>query len=208
MMTRHVHIVDDDVEIGGVLAMIAEAAGLNAVAHVSAEAFLASFDPRTIGCVVTDAHMPKMTGLDLQQALKERGLSVPVIVITGQGVVSLAVEALKAGAIDFIEKPFGDEVFLAAVRRALAAADRDAKQREDQEAVAERAAQLSGREREVMDLVTGGLSSPAIGQKLGISVRTVESHRARVMDKMDARNLAELIRLSIRLAGGDRAPAV
>ncbi len=206
MSTRHVHIVDDDVEIGGVLAMIAEGAGINAVAHVSAEAFLGSFDPETIGCVVTDAHMPGMTGLDLQEALKQRGVMAPVIVITGQGAVSMAVQALKAGAIDFIEKPFGDQVFLAAVRRALAAAERDANQRADQVAVAERAAQLSGREREVMDLVTGGLSSPAIGQKLGISVRTVESHRARVMDKMSARNLADLIRLSIRLGG--EAPAL
>ena len=198
-----VHIVDDDPAIGRALALLARSAGLEAVAHPSAEAFLASFDPATAGCVVTDARMPGMSGLDLQRALKARGDATPLIMITGHGAVSLAVEALKAGAADFIEKPFDDEAFLAAVREALARAERSAQSRLQRDAIAERAAQLSAREREVLDLVVDGLSSPTIAEQLGISVRTVESHRARVMEKMEARGLADLVRMTIRLSEAD-----
>lgn len=200
-----VHIVDDDPAIGRALALLAKSAGLEAMSHTSAEAFLATFDPETAGCVVTDARMPGMSGLELQRALKLRRAAVPVIVITGQGAVSMAVEALQAGAVDFIEKPFDDQVFLASVRRALAAAQRAAQVRRADAAVARRAAQLSAREREVMDLIVNGLSSPAVAQKLGISVRTVETHRARVMEKMGARGLADLVRLSMRLAAAEPA---
>jgi two-component system response regulator FixJ len=185
--------------------LLARSAGLAAVSHTSAEAFLASFDPETAGCVVTDARMPGMSGLELQRALKVGGASVPVIVITGQGAVSMAVEALQAGALDFIEKPFDDQVFLASVRRALASAKHAAEARQADAELARRAAQLSSREREVMDLIVGGLSSPAVAQKLGISVRTVETHRARVMEKMAARGLADLVRLSIRLTAAEES---
>jgi two-component system response regulator FixJ len=202
-----VHIVDDDPTIGRVLTMLARSAGLDAMPHTSAEAFLAAFDPETTGCVVTDLRMPGMSGLDLQRALKARGVASPVIVITGDGAVSMAVEALKAGAADFLEKPFDDEIFLSSVRRALALAKRAAERRRDHAALAQRAEQLSTREREVMDLVVSGLSSPAVAEQLGISVRTVESHRARVMDKMDARGLADLVRLSIRLAEPEQEQA-
>jgi len=194
-----VHIVDDDPAIGRALALLARSAGLNAISHISAEALLASFDPDAAGCVVTDARMPGMSGLELQRALKRRGAGVPVIVITGHGAVSMAVEALQGGALDFIEKPFDDQLFLASVRRALDRSQRSAEQRKADAAVAGRAALLSAREREVMDLIVAGRSSPAVAQQLGISVRTVETHRARVMDKMDARGLADLVRLSIRL---------
>lgn len=204
MTPNLVHIVDDDPAIGRALALLARSAGLAAVSHTSAEAFLASFDPDTAGCVVTDARMPGMSGLELQRALKLNGASVPVIVITGQGAVSMAVEALQAGALDFIEKPFDDQVFLASVRRGLARSERAAEVRRADAALAGRAAQLSSREREVMDLIVGGLSSPAVAQKLGISVRTVETHRARVMEKMAARGLADLVRQSIRLAAAEQ----
>ena len=199
MSERLVHIVDDDPAIGRALALLARSAGLRALAHESAEAFLASFDSATAGCVVTDARMPGMSGLDLQHALKARGDQTPLIVITGHGAVALAVAALKAGASDFIEKPFDDDVFLASVREALARAERSAESRALRAEVAARAAQLSSREREVMDLIVEGCSSPAIAQQLGISVRTVESHRARVMEKMRAGSLAELVRAAIRL---------
>src|SRR5581483_2742615 len=116
------------------------------------------------------------------------------------GAVALAVAALKAGASDFIEKPFDDDVFLASVREALARAERSAESRALRAEVAARAAQLSSREREVMDLIVEGCSSPVVAQRLGISVRTVESHRARVMEKMRAASLAELVRAAIRLA--------
>jgi two-component system response regulator FixJ len=199
MTERLIHIVDDDAAIRRSLAMLARTAGLAAIAHPSAEAFLASFDPHSAGCVVTDARMPGMSGLDLQRELNARGDPTPVIVMTGHGAVSLAVQALKAGALDFIEKPFDDEVFLACVRDALAAAQRSAERRRQRDSIAGRAGQLSQREREVMDLIVEGLSSPAIATRLGISVRTVESHRARVMDKMEASGLADLVRLAIRL---------
>jgi two-component system response regulator FixJ len=197
-----IHIVDDDAAIGRALSMLARSAGLEAVAHPSAEAFLAQFDPSTAGCVVTDARMPGMNGLELQRTLRARGIDTPVIVITGHGAVSMAVEALKAGAADFLEKPFDDEVFLACVREALAMAERTADRRRRQQEIVARAALLSAREREVMDLIVEGLSSPAIAERLAISVRTVESHRARVMDKMRARGLADLVRLAIRLEEG------
>ena len=197
------HIIDDDPAIGRGLALLARSAGLEAASHTSAEAFLDAFDPETTGCVVTDARMPGMSGVELLRTLKARGLDAPVIVITGQGAVGLAVEALKSGAADFIEKPFDDQIFLAAVRDALARAERSAQRRHADAALAQLAAQLSGREREVMDLVVDGLSSPAVAQKLGISVRTVETHRARVMEKMGARGLADLVRLAIRLGDAE-----
>ena len=203
MSARLVHIVDDDAAIRRALALLARSEGFSAVAHSSAEAFLASFDPHSAGCVVTDARMPGMSGLDLQRELKARGDPTPVIVMTGHGAVSLAVQALKAGASDFIEKPFDDEVFLASIREALASAQRAAERRRRREDIVERAAQLSQREREVMDLIVEGRSSPAIALKLGISVRTVESHRARVMDKMQAHGLADLVRQAIRLDEAD-----
>jgi two-component system response regulator FixJ len=195
-----VHIVDDDPMVGRTLASLARSAGIEARSHVSAEAFLRSFDPETTGCVVTDARMPGMSGVELQRAVKARDAATAVIIITGHAAASLAVEALKGGAADFIEKPVKSEDFLSAVRDAVAATRRSAQDIRAYEAVADRAAQLSQREREVMDLVVAGHSSPVIAGELGISVRTVESHRARVMEKMGAGGLADLVRMGLRLA--------
>ena len=194
-----VHIVDHDPAIGRALALLARSAGLNAISHISAEALLASFDPDAAGCVVTDARMPGMSGLELQRALKRRGAGVPVIVITGHGAVSMAVEALQGGALDFIEKPFDDQLFLASVRRALDRSQRSAEQRKADAAVARRAALLSAREREVMELVVTGLLNKQVGGRLGISEITVKAHRGRVMEKMQVRSLAELVRICARL---------
>lgn len=205
MSPRRVHIVDDDPAIGRALALLAKSAGLAALSHTSAEAFLAAFDPETSGCVVTDARMPGMGGVELLRLLKRRGVVAPVIVITGQGAVSMAVEALKAGAADFIEKPFDDQIFLAAVRAALAHAELSAQRQEANAALGRLAAQLSSREREVMDLVVDGSSSPEAARLLGISVRTVETHRARVMEKMGARGLADLVRMAIQLRAAETA---
>ena len=195
-----VHIVDDDPMVGRTLASLARSAGIEARSHVSAEAFLRSFDPETTGCVVTDARMPGMSGVELQRAVKARDAATAVIIITGHAAASLAVEALKGGAVDFIEKPVKSEEFLSAVRDAVATTRRSAEDLRAYEAVADRAAQLSVREREVMDLVVAGHSSPVIAGELGISVRTVESHRARVMEKMGAGGLADLVRMGLRLA--------
>ncbi len=195
-----VHIVDDDAAIGRALALLARSAGLEAKAHISAEAFLHSFDPETTACVVTDVKMPGMSGLELHRAVRARDPATAVVIITGHGETSMAVEALKGGAADFIEKPFDDHVFLNAVREATATTHRFAARRRAEDAVAERVATLSYREREVMDRVVAGQSSPAIAKALGISVRTVESHRARVMDKMGATSLAELVRMALQLS--------
>jgi len=195
-----VHIVDDDPAIGRALTLLARSAGIDARAHASAEAFLSAFDPATTGCVVTDVRMPGMSGLELQRAVKARDAATAVVMITGHAAVSSAVEAMKQGAADFIEKPFDDDVFLTAVRRAIAATRRSAENQLAAERLAARAAQLSAREREVMELIVAGQSSPAIARTLGISVRTVETHRARVMEKMGAHGIADLVRLSIELA--------
>jgi len=198
-----VHIVDGDPALGRALARVARSAGHDAHAHVSAEEFLSAFDPATTGCVVTDARMPGMSGLELQRAVKARDPATAVIMITGHAVASLAVAALKEGASDFIEKPIDDTVFLAAIRDALAATRRSAQRMEADEAILGRALRLSAREREVMDLVVQGHSSPAIARALGISVRTVESHRARVMEKMSAASLPDLVRMTLRLKSED-----
>ncbi|HEY3799288.1 MAG TPA: response regulator [Caulobacteraceae bacterium] len=195
-----VHIVDDDPAIGRALALVAKAAGIEAEAHVSAEAFLDRFDPETTGCLVTDVRMPGMNGLELQRAVKARDAATAVVMISGHAAVSMAVEALKGGAVDFIEKPFDETVFLSAVRTAMATTQEQSERRLEQERQRDRLGQLSAREREVMDLIVAGRSSPSIARALGISVRTVETHRARVMEKMDAGCLADLVRLSVRFA--------
>ncbi|MFI4973712.1 MAG: response regulator transcription factor [Caulobacterales bacterium] len=198
-----IHIVDDDEAVAGMLATLARSAGLDAVAHTSGEAFLEAFEPRTAACVVIDAKLPGIGGLELQRALRSRGADTPVIVITGQGGVSMAVQALKAGAADFIEKPFSAEVFLASLRNAVALGRRALEEHRARADLAERAGQLSGREREVMELIAGGLANADAAAALGISVRTVESHRARIMVKMGARGLADLVRMWIRLTPPD-----
>jgi len=196
-----VHIVDDDPAIGRALTLLARAAGISAEAHESAEAFLDRFDPETTGCVVTDVRMPGMNGLELQRAVKARDAATAVVMISGHAAVGIAVAALKEGAVDFIEKPFDETVFLTAVRRAVASTQRSADTQRELSGLQTLAAQLSAREREVMDLIVAGSSSPTIARRLGISVRTVETHRARVMEKMGASSLADLVRLSVRLAG-------
>jgi len=183
------------------LAQVARSAGIAAQSHASAELFLSAFDPETTGCVVTDARIPGMSGLELQRAVKARDPATAVIMITSRAPASLAVAALKAGASDFIEKPVDETVFLAAVRDAVAATRRSAERKAAEVVAARRAASLSGREREVMDLVVSGHSGPMIAKALGISVRTVESHRARVMDKMSAASLPDLVRMALRLGG-------
>ena len=197
-----VHIVDDDAAIGRALTLLASSAGYTAVAHISVEAFLEAFDEASTGCVVSDVRMPGMSGLDLHRALKDRGASTPVILITGHGAVSMAVEALKGGVADFIEKPFDDDVFLSAVGAALTLSRKAAETKHVREDLTERASHLSPREREVMDMIVTGLSGPEVAKVLGISIRTVESHRARAMEKMEAGSLAELVRMSIVLTGG------
>ena len=194
-----VHIVDDDDAIRRALTMLARSAGYEARAYESGEAALAALTADSAGCVVTDVRMPGISGLDLQSALRARGVELPVIVITGHGDVPMAVRALKQGASDFIEKPFDDEAFLSAIAQATTAGAKAAELRGARADVAARVAQLTLREREVMNLVVQGLSNHLAAETLNISVRTVENHRARVMEKMGARGLSDLVRLVLKL---------
>jgi two-component system response regulator FixJ len=197
-----VHVVDDDASVRDSLAFLLEAAGFAVRVYASAAAFLNMASDSTVGCVVTDVQMPELSGLELQRRMGELAIRLPVIVMTGHGDVPIAVAALKAGATDFLEKPFEDEQLLAAVKRAIAISQQA---REAAAAAAEinaRLATLTPREREVMDRLVAGQPNKTIAYDLGSSPRTVEVHRARVMDKMGARSLAELVRMTIEV---DRA---
>jgi two-component system response regulator FixJ len=197
MSTEVVHVIDDDAGVRQSLAFLLTAAGFTVRVHESAIAFLAVLSEAREGCVITDIRMPQMNGLELQRRLGELKAGLPVIVMTGHGDVPLAVEAMKAGAVDFIEKPFDDEVLLSAVRAALARrgheSARDARTLEIQG----RIKRLSEREREVLDRLVAGKANKTIAFELGISPRTVEIYRANVMTKMQADSLSELVRMAL-----------
>ncbi len=189
-----VHVIDDDEAMRDSLAFLLDTAGLTACTYDSAQAFLDALEAVAAGVIVTDIRMPGMTGLDLVRRLKARACAYPVIMITGHGDVPLAVEAMKAGVVDFLEKPFEEETLLAAIRAAQSpAADLAADpERERVRAVLE---SLSPREHEVLDGVVEGKLNKVIAHELGISPRTVEVYRANVMSKTGARGLSELIRM-------------
>ncbi len=194
-----VHVVDDDAAIRLSLTMLLESAGYAARSHASAEEALAGIDPETAGCVVSDVRMPGMGGLELQGVLAERGVSAPVIVISGHADVPMAIRALKSGAVEFLEKPFDERDFLGAVDQALSRSREIRGELRSRAELEARAARLTRREREVMDMVTSGLVNTQIAARLGISVRTVETYRAAVMAKMDAAGLPDLVRMCLRL---------
>jgi two-component system response regulator FixJ len=198
-----VHIVDDDEAVRQSLAFLLGSAGLSVRLYDSASAFLAGISGVKAGCLVTDMRMPDMTGIELLQQLRLRACKLPAIVITGHGDVPLAVEAMKAGAVDFIEKPFDQEALLRAVRAALELGRTETGG--DDPAIAARLATLSERERQVLEGLVAGHPNKTIAYDLGISPRTVEVYRANLMTKMDAHSLSELIRMAIR---ANVAPAV
>jgi len=193
-------IVDDDESVRESLSELLDSAGYVVATFGSALKFLASTALQTCSCLVADIRMPEMDGLTLQEELNKRGHTFPVIIITGHGDVPLAVRAMKAGAADFLEKPFKEETLLASVERALAPRAVGATRAADP-AVQARMQQLTEREREVLDLVVAGLPNKVIGQKLSISFRTVEIHRSRVLSKMQAANVAELVRMVLSVQG-------
>jgi two-component system response regulator FixJ len=195
-----VHLIDDDEAVRVSLAFVLEMNDLPSKAYASAQEFLDVADMVVGGCVVTDVRMPEMSGLDLVRRLKERGSTLPVIVMTGHGDVPLAVEAMRAGVIDFIEKPFEDAVILNAIRRALEVRAEGDAQAEDRRRFAQMLATLSGRETDVLRGVVAGKMNKVIAFELGISQRTVEVYRANVMTKTHAGGLSELVRIAL-LAG-------
>jgi two-component system response regulator FixJ len=192
-----VYVIDDDEAARDSLAFLLRSAKLDVRTFESAVAFLDASPAAGAGCVVTDIRMPQMTGLELLARLKSLDVALPVIVITGHGDVPLAVEAMKAGAVDFLEKPFDDNLLLAAVRSALDRAHEDRTREAEREALLERLATLSPRERQVLDGLVAGHPNKIIAFDLGISPRTVEIYRANVMAKMQAASLSELVRMTL-----------
>lgn len=187
-------LIDDDPAVLDSLQMVLRGHGLKVLCFASAEAFLASPDKSGVECIVSDVRMLGMTGLDLQRALASQDSPPPLILVTGHGDIAMAVQAIKDGAVDFLEKPFDDQRLVDSIAKATATGSRLKSQRAAQADIAARMAELSERQRQVMDLVVEGLSNKEIAQRLGISPRTVENYRAWVMEKMDAGNLAELVR--------------
>ena len=198
-----VHVIDDDVAVRQSLAFLLSTEGFAVRVYDSAIAFLKELPQSQMGCVVTDIRMPDMSGLDLQRHLRETKSGFPVIVITGHGDVPLAVEAMKAGAVDFIEKPFEDEVLLSAIRVALSRNVRDSERSARVAAIRERLKLLSGRERDVLGGLVAGKPNKIIAHDLGISARTVEVYRANVMTKMQADSLSDLVRMALQESAAD-----
>ena len=196
-----VHVVDDDDAVRDSLAFLLRTEGLEVRTYESPLQLLAAEGPMA-GCVVTDVRMPEMSGLELIRRLKEAGTDVPVVVMTGHADVPLAVEAMKAGVVDFIEKPFDDEAMLAAIRSALARQPRqDAEDDPRTAAIRKRLDSLSGREHEVLEGLVAGKPNKIIAYDLNISPRTVEVYRANVMTKMQAGSLSELVRMTMLIDG-------
>jgi two-component system, LuxR family, response regulator FixJ len=200
---RIVHVVDDDAAVRRSLERMLDSAGLHAISYVSSLAFLDAAPNLLPGCLLLDIKMPGMDGLELQAVLRQRDVLIPVIMMTGQSDVQSAVRAMKAGAVDFIEKPYSDDVLLSAIEAALARVDRADLDRETSEA-AKRIATLTPREHEVLVALVMGRPNKVIASDLGISIRTVEVHRARMMDRLGVRQFAEAVRLAV-LARIDQA---
>ncbi|MCU7815041.1 MAG: response regulator transcription factor [Candidatus Thiodiazotropha sp. (ex Lucinoma kastoroae)] len=194
-----VFVVDDDEEVRSALKLLFESVGLPVICYASAVEYLERFDETLPGCLVVDIRMPGMSGLDMQEKLIEQPIHPPVIVISGHGDVPMAVRAVQAGAVNFIEKPFRDQILLDSVHRAIAM---DAERRGEVSRLSEireHLNQLTPREREVLDLVITGMRNKNISEQLGITLSTVEAHRSRVMEKMQADSLSHLMRMMLTL---------
>ena len=202
-----VHVIDDDEAMRQSLAFLLGTVGMKVQTYESAMAFLAVAPEIKSGCIITDVRMPEVSGLDLLRRVRELELGIPVIMITGHGDVPLAVEAMKIGALDFLEKPFDDEVLLASVRSALNQLDQDQRRQTERSDIQGRLETLSNRERDVLEGLVAGHANKQIAYDLGISPRTIEIYRANLMTKMQASSLSNLVRMAL-IAGilGSGAP--
>jgi len=190
-----VFVVDDDSAVLNGLRLLIKSVGMNVETYLSAQEFLDSYDPAKPGCLVLDIRMPTMSGLELQEMLQKKKMGIPVIIVTGYGDVPVAVQAMKNGAVDFIEKPFSDQVLLDRIQNSIAE-DIQARQKEaERKELEARLVLLTPRERQVMELVTAGKLNKVIASELGLSQKTVEFHRNHIMEKMKVDSVAELVRL-------------
>jgi two-component system response regulator FixJ len=197
-----VHVIDDDAAMRDSLSFLLESADMDARTYESAIAFLDQLKTLEPGCILTDVRMPQMSGLELIARLKSLGVGLPVIVMTGHADVPLAIDAMKAGVHDFIEKPFDDEALLTTIRSALAQAEDQAQRTGELAAIRAKLDSLSTREREVLNGLVAGNANKVIAYDLGISPRTVEIYRANVMTKMGAGSLSELVRMTLAAERG------
>ena len=196
-----VFVVDDDPAIRKSLRWLIESVGLKVETYELASEFLQSYVPDSPGCLVLDVRIPGMSGLELQEKLRDRGYDIPVVIVSGYGDVPMAVRAMKAGAIDFLEKPVSDQVLLDYIQKGI---ERDIKNKEDRlqnQELVQRKDSLTRREREVMEYVVSGLSSREIADELKVSFKTVEAHRAKIMKKMKAKRVPKLIQMDLQITG-------
>lgn len=192
-----VFIVDDDSAVLKGLRLLMKSLRLNVETYLSAQEFLDSYDPARPGCLVLDVRMPGISGLELQEKLRQRNINIPVIIMTGYGEVAVAVEAMKKNAMEFLEKPISGQVLLDHIQKAIAKDARIRQEQAAQKTITSRLALLTSRERQVMDLVIAGKLNKVIARELGINQKTVEFHRSNIMKKMKVESLAELVRLVI-----------
>ncbi len=203
---RTIHVVDDDAAVRRSLELLLGSMGFITISYAAPDSFLLAAPGLTDGCVLLDVKMPGIGGLEVQARLKTIGFALPIIVITGQGDIQTAVRSMKAGAFDFLEKPYEDEALLRAIEAALATTPHG----HDQQTLdaVQRIAQLSPREREVLEALVAGASNKVIAFDLGLSVRTVEVHRARMMDRLGTHQLAEAIRLAVLATLASAPPGI
>ena len=196
-----VFVVDDDPAIRKSLRWLIESVGLKVQTHELASEFLESYSPDHPGCLVLDVRIPGMSGLELQEKLRERGYDIPVIIVSGYGDVPMDVRAMKAGAVDFLEKPVSDQVLLDYIQKGIERDIQNKANREQNKELVERKATLTRRENEVMKYVVSGFSSREIAEKLNVSFKTVEAHRAKIMKKMQAKSVPKLIQMELQIQG-------
>ena len=193
----NVFVVDDDQAMRNSLKWLIESVGMKVETYSTADEFIRNYYPGRAGCLLLDVRMPGMSGLELQEHFIKHQINIPIIIITGHGDVPMAVRAMKSGAVDFIEKPFNDELLLESIRNALSMDIEQRAAQAERAEIATRLANLTPREHEVMEMVTAGKSNKEIAQTLGVSAKTVEAHRSRVMEKMQADSLADLVKMAV-----------
>ena len=199
MVEGIVFVVDDDDGVRRALERLIKSVGLTVETFASAQELLDRDPPDRPACVVTDVRMPGLSGLDLQQELADAGHSMPIVFMTGHGTVPMSVRAMKAGAVDFLQKPVDEQQLLDAIRQAMERGSRERQVHDQQEEIQSRVATLTAREREVFELVVSGMLNKQVAAELGASEKTIKVHRARVMHKMQADSLADLVRMAERL---------